>query len=1158
VAVIDSGALLADVVPLVRELEAELQTALEGASVAGELEARYRYEHESKTTGARWPDWRRRLPTWAACSWVLATVLLRFSEDNGLAPATAGWLASAPAAEGSSTVAEAAGTGDVGGHRSVVLENALAARAFDGLSHLLVDLTPLAVQALMSFWDRCHDFADPSLRTDFLADLYMSMSETERTQYALVPTPNFVSDLILDLTLSPALAEFGPENFRVIDPCCGSGEFMVEAFRRLTRIEATTSPGASAETVRAALAAVHGIDVSPVAVIVTRFRLLVEAFRTSGVDSTELDPADWPINVVQGDSLLGSGGLDLDDGFDAVVGEPPFITVKDPTLNGRYRELYDACRGRFGLTVPFTQRFFQLARVARSDGRGSGYVGMLTSNSFTKREFGQKLATDFLARKVSLTHILDTSGAYIPAHGTPTVMLIGRNTLVRDAEPLFVIQGKRGEPDRPAEGRLGRVWASLRRNLDDVGLSDRWTASAALDRQRLLDFPWDLSTGARRSAIDRMSWSAAVRLGDLVARIGYDAVTGLDDAFVASPHVFRRMDADINDVLVDVAAGTDVRDWALMADSVGFLPRVEGGSVAIDRYPVLAARLWRYRTTLRGRAQFAQTLSAQEGRPWYDWNQVATRLGENDYAIAYRWISTHSQFALRPSHVVALNSAPVIKLTAVSTRTGLVSLLGVLNSSSVDFWLKQHSHRKGAEFRQEASWDDWEAFYEFTAAQLRDLPLPADMHTWQASTLDGLAQARMACVPTAVSASGPLTAARLEAARQQWEALGREMVAVQEELDWEIYRRYGLLEDVTVDGTDFVAPVGSIPPIALGERAFEIALARQVSIGDGETTWFSRHGITPVVEIPITWPMEYRKIVERRISAIERGGVVRTLERPEFKRRWSVESWHATTNPELRGWLLDRLERRDLWFEERGGIVRPRPLTISRLSELLSRDREFIAVSELYLRGGEHGDLIVDLVATEHVPCLAASRYKDAGVEKYALWEATWDAQRREDAEGRSVDVLGGSNQPPPRYGPSDFRRPDYWRQRGKLDIPNERFISYPPVDHPGMRGFLLGWSGWTRAEQAQVLADLVMDAIRDDGRDQGRIIALLASLQEALPWINRERKESGPEREDVSDKEFLLFFEDALRRTGLTPDSIRRWRPEPLRRGRPKKESVL
>ena len=102
-----------------------------------------------------------------------------------------------------------------------------------------------------------------------------------------------------------------------------------------------------------------------------------------------------------------------------MVANPPYITPKDSALNQAYRERYIDLPHEIlsGRAVPGAHR---LAR-----GRG-GFTGQITANSFMKREFGKKLIEDFFPR-VDLTHVIDTSGAYIPGHGTPTVILFARN-----------------------------------------------------------------------------------------------------------------------------------------------------------------------------------------------------------------------------------------------------------------------------------------------------------------------------------------------------------------------------------------------------------------------------------------------------------------------------------------------------------------------------------------------------------------------------------------------------------------------------------------------------------------------------------------------------------------------------------------------------------
>ena len=93
-----------------------------------------------------------------------------------------------------------------------------------------------------------------------------------------------------------------------------------------------------------------------------------------------------------------------------------------------------------------------------------------------------------------------------------------------------------------------------------------------------------------------------------------------------------------------------------------------------------------------------------------------------------------------------------------------------------------------------------------------------------------------------------------------------------------------------------------------GQRAFEIVLARKMADGEVQTTWFERHGSTPITELPADWPEDYKRLVERRIEAIETDRNIALIEQPEYKRRWNTEPWESQLERALRSWLLDRLE----------------------------------------------------------------------------------------------------------------------------------------------------------------------------------------------------------------------------------------------------------
>ena len=131
--------------------------------------------------------------------------------------------------------------------------------------------------------------------------------------------------------------------------------------------------------------------------------------------------------------------------YHAVVGNPPYITVKDKQENEKYRDRYASCYREYSLSVPFAERIFQLAIRGSMEGVGAGYTGQITANSFMKREFGKKLIEEFFSR-LDLTHVIDTSGAYIPGHGTPTVILFGRWQYPRQHSTIRAVLGVRGEP----------------------------------------------------------------------------------------------------------------------------------------------------------------------------------------------------------------------------------------------------------------------------------------------------------------------------------------------------------------------------------------------------------------------------------------------------------------------------------------------------------------------------------------------------------------------------------------------------------------------------------------------------------------------------------------------------------------------------------------
>lgn len=1191
---IDRSALLKDCQRQVSILEDDLRkrAADPDAGFAERLRAEWRDAYARERIAADYDTWLDGQVTQAAVAWVLATVFLRFCEDNGLiedpylsGPGQRARIAAERQEEYLHTE-EHAHEADRGWILAGIeaLSTAapgteIVAKLFDRAHNPMWRITPSddGAKKLVEFWRRrdesgevVHDFTDGEWNTRFLGDLYQELSESARKTYALLQTPEFIERFILKYTLDPAIEEFGlePDNeigdagLRVIDPACGSGHFLLGAFERLADAWARYAPTLTPDQqVARALASVHGVDKNPFAVSIARFRLLLAAMKRLEIHSLS-GLGDFVINVAVGDSLLHGRGAPgqartLDDelqephhfvtedvteyhrscdilgvgSYHVAVGNPPYITPKDKAENLNYR-VYKSCSGKYALSVPFAERMFHLAKVANADGRASGYVGQITANSFMKREFGKKLIEEFFARK-QLTYIIDTSGAHIPGHGTPTVILIGRNVFPLERQTIRAVLGIRGEPALPADPEKGHVWQAIASQVDCPGSESEWIGAVDLERSTAREFPWSLSGGGAGDLAAHIAGAKKNLAGRIDGSIGFLDITGDDEIFVA-PRIlpsWRVAEVEAKDFVI----GDGVRDWSMRSTYVLWPYQGHRPIASLQWMPFL----WRYREVLRSGLTFGKTRELR-GMAWHEHTMLSWSRCDCPTIIAFAEVATHNHFVLDRHRKVFKQTAPVIKLSEGVSEDEHLALLGVLNSSIACFWLKQSCHVKGGSGIGRGVQDEaWEDRYAFNGSRVEQFPLPADLPIELGRVLDRLARELSAVEPSAVCAEGMPSRERLNVARTEHEQIRARMIALQEELDWDVYRRYGLISED--DAAELVADSDDVPLLELGERAFEIVLARRMAAGDVETQWFARHGSTPITKIPTQWPEAYQRVVEARIRAIEnRTRDIGLIERPECKRRWQSEPWEKKEKEALRGWLLDRCEDRALWFDEAG---RPRALTVNRLADLLRADPDVVSVAALYAGvDTDPATVLAEIIADEHVPFLAAYRYKEAGLRKREQWERTWERQREEDRTGTRLDIPV-----PPKYASADFTKTSYWRNRGKLDVAKERFISYPGASPETDPSLMLAWAGFDHAQQAHVLIELI-DARALSGPDPDRLTPLIAGLKELMPWIRQWHGERDAEFGTSPADDYAAALEGYKSTHGLSDADLDAWRPSATR----------
>jgi hypothetical protein len=917
----------------------------------------------------------------------------------------------------------------------------------------------------------------------------------------------------------------------------------------------------------------------------------------------------------------------------AVVANPPYITPKDRALNQAYRDRYSTCHMKYSLAVPFLERIVSLA----VDG---GFTGQITANSFMKREFGKKLIEQFFPR-IDLTHVIDTSGAYVPGHGTPTVILLARNRKPV-ASTLRTVMGIRGEPATPEDASKGLVWSAIIAQIDEPGSRSDYVSVEDSPREVFNNHPWSIGGGGAAELKEQLETVSPQTLFEVASDLGYFGIAA-DDVMMAPVEAFKRKRLE-GSLYYNLITGDQVRDWAIERKDAVLLPYSDGVVIQISRFREISRWMWPARTLLGNRPTFSGRTYFEDGRLWWDWHQVTMHRLTNPFFICYASVATHNQFALRSDDSLLNRHAPIVLLPTGSGKSCYFGILGLLNSSTACFWMKQVFHDKGSTVDSHGARQTtvaFENFREFTGTGLLKFPVSERRPTELARQLDELGQNLQSHAPGSVLQRwerrgimpGSTIKESFERSRLEWIEIRERMISLQEELDWDCYRLYGLIDEDLTYGKE-------PPPLRFGWRAFEIAMQPRIASGELQTTWFERHNATALPGPHPEWPQDYQELVRRRMEVIATNRNIALIEQPEYKRRWNTEPWDEQLARALRSWLLDRLEAyfdfdgrmkghtaeggcatvertdtagggfasmenkgtaeggcatmenpgtagggcasmenkdtaeggcasRENEDTAGGGCATARlPIalvSVGRLADFARRDSKFREVGALY-REDEAFDvtrLVSELTESESLPLLPILRYKPSGLRKRAEWEKTWDLQRQEDAIDARAELPKddpefltepdaaalkkdqvGTIPVPPKYTSADFLKSNYWRLRGKLDVPKERWVSFPHCE--GEDGTLMvAWAGYDHLQLARAISAHYVDVQeRLGGREDPRLVPLLACVIELLPWLKQWHNEVDSEFGMPMGDYFEGFVQEESRNMGLTLEEIRSWQP--------------
>jgi adenine-specific DNA-methyltransferase len=377
----------------------------------------------------------------------------------------------------------------------------------------------------------------------------------------------------------------------------------------------------------------------------------------------------------------------LRDGFDIVIGNPPYIRQEEikelkPLLQAQG---YTCYTGTADLYVYFYERALQILH----DG---GVLAFISSNKFFRSDYGQKLR-GLLARQ-TLHRIIDFGDAPVfTAIAYPTIVILSKTP---PADPQIRVLNWR--PGPPVE-QFPEVFR---------------TQSFQLPQHELRPDGWRLESPAVLRLLDKLR-AAGKPLGKYVnGRLYYGIKTGLNEAFVVDRATRDRLIAEHKssaEVLKPFLRGRDVKRWRVEPQDLWLIFTRRG--IDIKKYPAIYEHLLPFKKRLMPGAPGGRKPGS------YEWYEIQD-------SIAY-WQEFEQPKIVIPAIERTVSYAPDLQghysndKTTICVSDQINYLLALLNSSALWWFIRATAATKQG------------GFYEFKPMYVGQLPIPSASRADQAA-----------------------------------------------------------------------------------------------------------------------------------------------------------------------------------------------------------------------------------------------------------------------------------------------------------------------------------------------------------------------------------------------------------------------------------------
>lgn len=357
------------------------------------------------------------------------------------------------------------------------------------------------------------------------------------------------------------------------------------------------------------------------------------------------------------------GAQKVNPGWDAVVGNPPYVRQEQLGSNKEYFKLnYNTYHGVADLYVYFFECGHRLLRQ-------KGQFGFISSNKFMRSNYGEALRK-YLEDKTYMRQLINFGDLPVfPGATTYPIVILTENGLRVGRDSLYILVP----------------------NLKFQTLEDVVKKASYLPETAFKGYNWSLAGDEEQAILDKMD-SEGVSLGEYVGeKIKYGIKTGFNKAFIIDVETKNKLileDQKSNDIIKPMIAGEDIKRYEINYDEKYLIFTRRG--IEIDSYFAIKKFLENYRTQLEPRPKDWDTTKKGKwpGRKpgdykWYEIQDTIAYFSDFEKPkIIWQEICTYQAFAYSNETLFTNNKCFILP-------TEDFKLLSILNSKLGWYYLSR-------------------------------------------------------------------------------------------------------------------------------------------------------------------------------------------------------------------------------------------------------------------------------------------------------------------------------------------------------------------------------------------------------------------------------------------------------------------------------------